>query len=307
MRLYPVIVVSPLCATDAGLPISYESYDFSPAKVLHELGGAENFLNFHIYCEELKHIVLDNVSNAHEREKLACRKERQDKQEMLRSNGEEGGGGGEEEEYWGEVVRLVNVRDLRGFGLEHASKPARELIKKVISISQDNYPEQMDICYLVNVPWVFNVLWQALQPLISSWNTRNKVMIWDSNFLQTLRHEVPLSQLPKVLGGHVDAYKYTTDEMDMLLLRGEFSDNVKFHCGLTMRQENSQSTEDDDEAGYSSDKSESQSSSSSLDSSDILLRGGKSDARRTERETSKRAVEFESFEVNEALEMTIKM
>ncbi len=310
LKLYPMIAVSPLCATDKGLPLSYESYDFSPTKVLHELGSTHNFINFHIYCEELKHIVLDNVSNAHERQKLAYLKEKQDKQEMLCSNGENEGGGGGEEEYWGEIVRLVVVRDLRGFGLEHASKPARELIKKVITISQDNYPEQMDICYLVNVPWVFNCLWQALQPIISSWNTRNKVLIWDSNFLQALRHEVPLSQLPKMLGGHVDAYKYTTEEMDTLLFRGEFSDNVKpYVCGLAMSQENSESSQDDDdETGYSSDESSSQSSSSTLDGSDfITLKGEKPDARITEWETSKRAVEFQSFEVDEALEMTIKM
>ncbi len=312
MQLYRVIVVSPLCATGTGLPLSYESYDFSPTKVLHELGGPQNFLTFHIYCEELKHIALDKVSNARERENLANRTERQNKQEIRRSssNVEKE----EEEVYWGEVVRQVIVRDLRGFGLEHASKPARDLIRQVITISQDNYPEQMDICYLVNVPWVFNVLWQALQPLISSRNTTNKVLVWDSNFMQALRHEVPLSQLPKILGGHVDPYKYTTEEMDALLLKGEFSDNVKLSFGLSIigtSRENSQSTlDDDEEAGYNSDES-SLDSSSSFDYDDsergMLQKDGKPNPRRLEKETPKKAVEFQSFEVDEALEMAIKM
>ncbi len=312
MQLYRIIVVSPLCATSTGSPLSYESYDFSPTEVLHKLGGPRKYLTFHIYCEELKQIALDKVSNARERKNLANRTERQNKQEICSSSGNVEK---EEEVYWGEVVQHMIVRDLRGFGLEHASKPARDLIRRVITISQDNYPEQMYVCYLVNVPWVFNVLWQALQPLISSRNTTNKVLLWDSNFLQALRHEVPLSQLPKVLGGHVDPYKYTTEEMDALLLKGEFSGNVKLSFGLSTlgtSRENSQSTLDDDEeeAGYSSDESSQGSSScSDYDSSErgMLQKDGNRKAKGLERETPKKAVEFQSFEVDEALEMAVKM
>ncbi len=284
-------------------------------KVLYELGGIHKFLIFHIYCEELKHIALDNISTARERENLSNRRiERQNKQEMC-SNGEEQQQEEEQEGYWGEVVRQVIVRDLRGFGFEHASQPARSLIKKVISISQDNYPEQMDVCYLVNVPWVFNVLWHALQPLISSPNTANKVLVWDSNFLQALRLEVPLPQLPKILGGHVDPYKYTAEEMDAFMFRGEFSDNVNVRYGggastmVTSSRKISQSTEElDDDTGYSTDESSQGSSSSScFDSERGLKLFMEPEERRVDKETSKRAVEFQSFDVDEALEMAVKM
>ncbi len=317
MQLYRVIVVSPLCATGTGLPVSYESYDFSPTTVLHKIGGTQNFLTFHIYCEELKHIALDSLSNARELANLQRRGEELNKQETRSSSSGHVEKEGEKEIYWGEVVRQVVVRDLRGFGIEHASKPARDLIRKVITISQDNYPEQMDGCYLVNVPWVFNVLWQALQPLISSRNTANKVLVWDSNFLHALRHEVPILQLPNVLGGHIDPYKYTTEEMDALLLKGEFSDNVQFSFGASAvvgtNQENSESTTDDDidddeEAGYSSDESSRASSSSSdLDGERRgVIREPEAETI-LERKASKTSVEFQTFEVEEALEMAIKV
>jgi hypothetical protein len=64
MNCYPVLVSSPLCATDAGNPLSYECYDFSPKEVMERLGGPDKFVIFHIYCEELKQLILDGVSNA---------------------------------------------------------------------------------------------------------------------------------------------------------------------------------------------------------------------------------------------------
>ncbi|CAN0106692.1 unnamed protein product, partial [Ectocarpus fasciculatus] len=70
-----------------------------------------------------------------------------------------------EEEPWGVVLRNTIIRDLSGFGMEHAGTIGRSLISQVLAVSQDNYPEMMEKCYIINAPWVFYALWKGLTPL----------------------------------------------------------------------------------------------------------------------------------------------
>lgn len=69
--------------------------------------------------------------------------EEEEEDEALEENGEEEE---EEEEPWGVVLRNTIIRDLAGFGIEHAGPIGRSLISKVMSVSQDNYPEMVRIC-----------------------------------------------------------------------------------------------------------------------------------------------------------------
>ncbi|CAM9169952.1 unnamed protein product, partial [Phaeothamnion confervicola] len=62
--------------------------------------------------------------------------------------GNSSSGGGEAT--WGQIVRNTIIRDLSGFGLEHAGPTGREIIRKVMEVSQDNYPEKMEAGYIVN-------------------------------------------------------------------------------------------------------------------------------------------------------------
>lgn len=48
-----------------------------------------------------------------------------------------------DEECWGVMLRNTIIRDLDGFGMEHAGPIGRSLISKVMSVSQDNYPEMV--------------------------------------------------------------------------------------------------------------------------------------------------------------------
>lgn len=46
-------------------------------------------------------------------------------------------------EPWGVLLRSTIIRDLKGFGMEHAGPIGRSLISKVMAVSQDNYPEMV--------------------------------------------------------------------------------------------------------------------------------------------------------------------
>lgn len=69
---------------------------------------------------------------------------------------------GEDEEPWGVVLRNTIIRDLAGFGMEHAGPIGRSLISKVLSVSQDNYPEMVREEQRVVPPCVFS-------PQLGSW------------------------------------------------------------------------------------------------------------------------------------------
>lgn len=49
------------------------------------------------------------------------------------------------EKPWGVLLRNTIIRDLAGFGMEHAGPIGRSLISKVMAVSQDNYPEMASV------------------------------------------------------------------------------------------------------------------------------------------------------------------
>lgn len=63
----------------------------------------------------------------------------------------------DEEEPWGVLLRNTIIRDLKGFGMEHAGPIGRTLISKVMAVSQDNYPEMVSplVC--------FSLLWEVVR------------------------------------------------------------------------------------------------------------------------------------------------
>lgn len=83
-------------------------------------------------------------------ESVAAEGEGEHKQEADEKGEDEGGEaegeeGEPEEESWGVMLRNTIIRDLKGFGMEHAGPIGRSLISKVMSVSQDNYPEMVRI------------------------------------------------------------------------------------------------------------------------------------------------------------------
>eukprot|EP00904_Undaria_pinnatifida_P007285 jgi/Undpi1/3687/HiC_scaffold_16.g07057.m1 len=389
-RLFPLLVVSPLCVDVFGAPISYESYGFSPRKVTeHANGDLSFFIRFHIYCQEFKQICLDSLSDAKEMDNLSrkaaestassptviepphfldsmttnggprggggnapggadlagntnrgTRREDtgvartsgggggrkvikagvagswedssvgggagsggragggggggggvtegvavggarsngtqrwQQQQQGSITLGEEGsaavtgrdasrmggaaatggergkgvgdkgtGGGGveeekkigdgegvegkedddEEEEPWGVVLRNTIIRDLAGFGMEHAGPIGRSLISKVLAVSQDNYPEMMEKCYIINAPWVFYALWKGVTPLVSP-NTAGKIQVMNYDFLPTLLKTMSLDRLPESVGGTCDPNEVTDDQMIDFVVCGRVAD-----------------------------------------------------------------------------------
>ncbi|CAN0099265.1 unnamed protein product, partial [Hapterophycus canaliculatus] len=153
-----------------------------------------------------------------EEEQSAARAGRQEA-----ANGKSAEEDGEDEEPWGVVLRNTIIRDLAGFGMEHAGPIGRSLISKVLSVSQDNYPEMMEKCYIINAPWVFYALWKGLTPLLSA-STAKKVQVLKYDFLSTLCETIAIERLPTTAGGGCDPKIATPDQMYDLVVCGRVAE-----------------------------------------------------------------------------------
>jgi hypothetical protein len=56
----------------------------------------------------------------------------------------------------------INILDMRGLNVGALTGKAMELTSKIAKIDQDNYPETLEACYIINPPWY------VLAPLLIS-------------------------------------------------------------------------------------------------------------------------------------------
>jgi hypothetical protein len=87
----------------------------------------------------------------------------------------------------------------------------------------------MERCFLINVPWIFSVLWHALQPMMSA-QTVAKVIVLDANYREKLGYYIPEGQLPSILGGAVDPESATVEMRETMLFAGTFAKSVVVRC-----------------------------------------------------------------------------
>lgn len=97
---------------------------------------------------------------------------------------------------------------------EHKSRNPTSIAnaKLMLYILQNHYVENLGVNWSVNVPWVFKMFWNAIQPFIDP-VTKNKC-----HFDEPVRNQVPSDQLSADYGGDVDS-KYDHDAYWPALLR----------------------------------------------------------------------------------------
>ena len=59
----------------------------------------------------------------------------------------------------------INILDMRGLNVGALTGKAMELTSKIAKIDQDNYPETLEACYIINPPWCARVLFDCLPVL----------------------------------------------------------------------------------------------------------------------------------------------
>ena len=138
-------------------------------------------------------MVLEQLSEQRERAKLMDLKEKYDKGELSDADLAA-------LPPYGEIVQTLVIRDLSGIGMDHMGSQGRDIIKKVVAVSADNYPEMMNKCYMINTPFMFNTIWYFIKGLLAQ-RTVDKVSMSGSKYLDELSKRVAVDNIPDIVKG----------------------------------------------------------------------------------------------------------
>jgi hypothetical protein len=151
LRLVPQIVIDANCVDKTGAPLCVEQYAFSPSTVLDEI-SLDEYIIFVTYSLEFKSLILEQLSEEKEREKIK-------EYEIAIASGVDAS----TLPPYGVILHTCVIRDLSGIGFDHLGTKGQEIIKAVVGVASDNYPELMHKCHMINTPWLFNTVWWVIK------------------------------------------------------------------------------------------------------------------------------------------------
>lgn len=122
LSFMPQIVIDANCTDKHGFPICVEQYNFSLSALLAEI-TLEEYTLFVTYSLEYRSLILEQLSEKKERERIAQLKER-----------EAAGHDLSQEEPCGVIMYQTVIRDLSGVGLEHLGPQGQSIIQAVIGM-----------------------------------------------------------------------------------------------------------------------------------------------------------------------------
>lgn len=91
------------------------------------------------------------------------------------------------------------IMDLKGVGLTKVPQ-VYSYVKQASAMSQNYYPERLGKMYLINAPWGFSGVWNAIKGWLDP-VTVKKIHILGSGYQKELLEQVPKENLPKAIGG----------------------------------------------------------------------------------------------------------
>jgi hypothetical protein len=87
------------------------------------------------------------------------------------------------------------IMDLKGVGITKVSQ-VYAYVKEASAMSQNHYPERLGKMYLINAPWGFSGVWNAVKGWLDP-VTVKKIHILGSGFVSDLGQQVDIANLPK--------------------------------------------------------------------------------------------------------------
>mmetsp|Transcript_31222 Transcript_31222/g.44866 ORF Transcript_31222/g.44866 Transcript_31222/m.44866 type:complete len:349 (+) Transcript_31222:2523-3569(+) len=204
LSLVPQLVIAPFGFDKMGCPLCVDQYNFSPAAVLEKV-SLEQYITFAVYCLEYRSIILEQISEQRERKALAeltavGNSENKEVPSVESPSDSSNAVDNALLQPYGVLVNTCVIRDLSGVGFEHLGSRGLEIIKAVVTLASDFYPELMRKCYMVNTPWVFNTIWYFVKGLLAP-RTLAKISVMGTSFLSEISGEIDEEFLPSLIGG----------------------------------------------------------------------------------------------------------
>jgi hypothetical protein len=151
----------------AGHPLNYERTGRIRPRALMQVVTQEEFIHFHVHMMEYVQIHLERLSASDKK---------------------------------GHLMRLCAVKDLDGLGVHMMMPEAIVWMQAMVRVTQANYPETMDKCFLLNTPWAFYAIWKVVKPWLAE-RTIKKVRVLDCNYFEPLCEQIDTAKLPPLWGG----------------------------------------------------------------------------------------------------------
>lgn len=183
LKLVPQVVIDVICTDNFGNPMSVET--LTPATIWSHI-SVENYMKFRIYCLEYLSMILEQFSEDMEKKLIA-------------KNGEHS------TEPFGCIAQLAIIRCMKNLSMSTFTNENKDIASKIMVVAQDNYPEVMAKCYIVNTPWVFTPIYSFAKMFMAP-KTIAKISLYGHDFLAKIAHDVPNKAIPDFLGGSFTTY-----------------------------------------------------------------------------------------------------
>ncbi|KAH8741139.1 hypothetical protein FG386_001266 [Cryptosporidium ryanae] len=115
-------------------------------------------------------------------------------------------------------VRATCIMDLYGLTVSQVhSSHIITILRRMIQLASDNYPEGMSYVIFVNAPKFFSIVWNSFKSLLAA-RTVEKILVLDEDYKERLFSIVSINNLPQFLGGLTTEQYSTVPNTGTLLL-----------------------------------------------------------------------------------------
>eukprot|EP00916_Digyalum_oweni_P002404 GHVL01004430.1.p1 GENE.GHVL01004430.1~~GHVL01004430.1.p1 ORF type:complete len:435 (+),score=66.43 GHVL01004430.1:45-1349(+) len=97
-------------------------------------------------------------------------------------------------------AKMLTIFDATGATMKLFSGKPLDLLKACLSMIGDHFPERSYRILVINTPWWGRTAWRMISPFIDP-RTRNKLIMFGSDYLSSLTEYVDINSLPPELGG----------------------------------------------------------------------------------------------------------
>lgn len=97
------------------------------------------------------------------------------------------------------IETSCTIMDLKNVGIGQFWKVS-SYVQQASKIGQYYYPETMGRFYIINAPYIFTTVWSVVKAWLDP-VTREKIQILGSNYMGELSKQIPLENIPALIGG----------------------------------------------------------------------------------------------------------
>jgi len=98
------------------------------------------------------------------------------------------------------IDQVIMISDMDGFTLKLLFSHGMDVLLKALQVVEDNYPETLKKCYVINASSIFPLVFNMCKPFLSE-ETKKKVIILGKDWREKLLEAIDADQLPQHWAG----------------------------------------------------------------------------------------------------------